>query len=88
MVYMPSNDHLELIFRYIQQLIVKSLGKLPNKILAYLQISHNLFTVKEKSQYIGHEEDIYTSFQVIQHLTANGRLSATNSDSVTKYRFG
>jgi glucose-6-phosphate isomerase len=62
--------------------------EIQGKILAYLQKNNNLFTVLEISQSIDHEEDIETTFQVIQHLTANGRLSATNSDSVTKYRLG
>jgi glucose-6-phosphate isomerase len=58
------------------------------KILANLQKNHNLFTVEEISQLIGNKDDIETVFQVIQHLTANGRLTATKGDSGTKYRLG
>jgi len=58
------------------------------KILANLQKNHNLFTVEEISQLIGNKDDIETVFQVIQHLTANGRLTATKGDSGIKYRLG
>jgi len=58
------------------------------KIIENLQKNHNLFTVEEISQYIGNKDDIETAYQVIQHLTANGRLTAIKSESGTKYRLG
>lgn len=56
------------------------------KIIANLPKNHNLFTVEEISQMICNKDDIETVFQVIQHLTANGRLTATKGDSGVKYR--
>lgn len=60
--------------------------EIQRKILAHLQKNHNLFTIEEISQAIGNKDDIETVFQVIQHLTSNGRLTTTNGESGVKYR--
>jgi glucose-6-phosphate isomerase len=62
--------------------------EIQRKILQNLQQNHNLFTVEEISQSIGSKDDIETVFQVIQHLRANGRVTATKTDAGVKYRLG
>ncbi|HEY1660937.1 MAG TPA: glucose-6-phosphate isomerase [Verrucomicrobiae bacterium] len=62
--------------------------EIQRKILSHLQKNHSLFTIEEISQSIGNKGDIETVFQVIQHLTSNGRLSAIKGDSIVKYRLG